>query len=158
MAPVDSRNYVLSSIYYSVFVRNTCQHTQQTRRWPNARPMLTYNVLAQHQTSTGSTPHVRWSALKPVNTKHYCYVSFVECFGMFWKSNKLQVRDYLFKWTELFRIKYAGSWVLGLPNHPQLQNYMTLNVDPMLFYCWTSVVAMRYKHVVTSPFIITSKH
>ena len=27
MAPVDSRDYVLSAIYYSVLVRNTCQES-----------------------------------------------------------------------------------------------------------------------------------
>ena len=27
MAPVDSRDYVLSAIYYSVLVRNTCQQS-----------------------------------------------------------------------------------------------------------------------------------
>ena len=43
IAPVDSRDYVLSGIYYSVLVRNTCQHSQQTRIdpmlvqcWPTA--------------------------------------------------------------------------------------------------------------------------
>ena len=27
-------------------------------------------TLAQHQTSTGSTPRVSWAAFNPVNTKH----------------------------------------------------------------------------------------
>ena len=41
-----------------VLVRNTCQHSQQTQRWPNASsPSAT---LAQHLTSTGSTPCVCW--------------------------------------------------------------------------------------------------
>ena len=129
---------VLSGIYYSVLVRNTCQHSQQTRRWPNAGPMLAHNLraLAQHQTSTGSTPRVCWAAFNPVNTKHYCSVSFVECFGMFWKSKKLQIRDYLFKGTEFFRIKYVKSWVVGLPYHPQLQNYMTLSIMILFTLLW----------------------
>ena len=40
MAPVDSRDYVLSRIHYSISVRNTCQESQQTRRWPNDGPPL----------------------------------------------------------------------------------------------------------------------
>ena len=55
---VNSRDYVLSGIYYSVLVRNTCQNSQQTRRWPNAGPPSA--TLAQHQTSTGWTPCVSW--------------------------------------------------------------------------------------------------
>ena len=130
-------------------------------------------TLAQHQTSIGSTPCVCWAAFNPVNTKHYCSVSFVECFGMFWKSKKLQVRDYLFKWTKFFRKKYVRSWVVGLPNHPQLRNYMTRHYDS--FYTtvmnkrWPYVVLisdqrrrqwprMKYKPVVTSPFITPGKH
>ena len=49
MAPVVSRDYVLSVFLF---------HSQQTRRWPNAGPSSA--TLAQHQTSTGSTPRVRW--------------------------------------------------------------------------------------------------
>ena len=93
-------------------------------------------TLAQHQTSTGSRPRVCWTALNQVNTKHNCYVSFVPCFGMFWKSEKLQVRDYLFKWTELFRIKYVRSWVVGLPNHPQLRNYVSLSIMILFTLLW----------------------
>ena len=120
------------------------------------------------------------AAFNPVNTKHYCSVSFLECFGMFWKSKKLQVRDYLFKWTKFFRIKYVRSWVVGLPNHPQLRDYMTLNIMilfTLLWFLesgwfnkrWPYVVLMlyqrrrqwphmKYYHVVTSAFIISSKH
>ena len=113
-------------------------------------------------------------------SRHYCSVSFVECFGICWKSKKLQVRDYLFKWTEFFRIKYVRSWAVGLPNHPQLRNYITLSI--MILFTllrflesgwlnkrWPYVVLlldqrrcqwprMKYKHVVTSLFIIPSKH
>ena len=42
MAPVDSRDYVLSGIYYSVLVRNTCQHSQKTRRWPSSGQILAH--------------------------------------------------------------------------------------------------------------------
>ena len=96
---VLGRDYILSGIYYFVLVRNACQHSQQTRRTPNAAQCWSNAgtqsaTLAQPQTSTGSTPRVCWAAYNPVNTKHYCSVSFVECFG---KSKKLQVRDYLFK-------------------------------------------------------------
>ena len=52
MALVDSRDYLLSGIYYSVLVRNTCQHSQQTRRCPNAGPMLAHNLR-------------RWPNIKP---------------------------------------------------------------------------------------------
>ena len=61
MAPVDSRDYVLSGIYYSVLVRNTCQHSQQTRRWPSTKPALIqrkkhtkhlYNICTMLQADT----------------------------------------------------------------------------------------------------------
>ena len=115
-------------------------------------------------------------------SKHKQLLSFVKCFGMFWKSKKLQVRDYLFKWTEFFPIKYVRSWVIGLPNHPQLWNYMTLSfmiLFTLLWFLesgwlnksWPYVVLMlvqrrrqwprmkyRPNHVVTSAFIIPSKH
>ena len=149
MAPVVSRDYVISGIYYSVLVRNTCQQSQQTRHWPNAGPMLAHNLRRWHCFNASC---LLGAAFNPVNTKHYCYVSFVECFRMFWKSKKLQVRDYLFEWTEFFRIKSVRSWVVGLPYHPQLRNYVWrselwfflhysvfwrvadwTNVDPMFF-------------------------
>ena len=47
---------------------------------------------------------------------------------MFWKSKKLHLRDYLFKCTEFFSIKYVTSWAVGLHNHPQLRNYMTISI------------------------------
>ena len=93
---------------------------------------------------------------------------------------QLQVRDYLFKWTEFFRIKYVRSWVVGLPYHPQLRNYMTLSIlilfTPLWFLKsgwlnkrWPYVVLildkrrhqlprMKYNSVVTSAFIIPRKH
>ena len=62
MAPVDSRDYVLGGIYYSVLVRNTCQHSQQTRP----------GTLAQHQTSTGATPRVCTPTLYKCYTNILC--------------------------------------------------------------------------------------
>ena len=67
MARVDSRNYILSGLYYSVSVRNTpwlistpSKHETLTQCWFNAgSPSVT---LAQHQTSTGSMPCVFWAA------------------------------------------------------------------------------------------------
>ena len=106
-------------------------NTTLTQFWSIAGPQSV--TLAQHQTSTGSTPRVCWDAFNPENTKHYCSVSVMACFGMFWKSKKLQVKDYLFKWTEFFRIKYVRSWVVGLPNHPQSRKYMTPSIM-ILFY------------------------
>ena len=57
MAPVDSRDYVLGGIYYSVLERRrcvkhnvACQHSQHTRD------------ETQLQTSPGSTPCVCWAA------------------------------------------------------------------------------------------------
>ena len=49
---------IILAVFYSVLVRNTCQHSQQIRLWPNAGPPSA--TLAQHQTSTGSTPGVCW--------------------------------------------------------------------------------------------------
>ena len=63
---MDSRDYVLSGIYYSVLVRNTMwlvtlpANTTLTQCWSNAGPLSA--MLAQHQTSTGSTPRVCWAA------------------------------------------------------------------------------------------------
>ena len=72
MAPVDSRDYTLSRIYYSVLepgvadARNTMwlvnipsKHETLTRCWSNAGPPSA--TLAQHQTSTGSTLRVCWA-------------------------------------------------------------------------------------------------
>ena len=39
-----------------------------TQCWSNAGPLSA--TLAQHQTSTGSTPRVCWAAFNPVNTEH----------------------------------------------------------------------------------------
>ena len=50
--------------------------------------------------------------------------SALECF----ENLRNQVGDYLFKWTGFIRIKYIISWVVGQPNHPQLQNYMTCSI------------------------------
>ena len=50
---VLGRDYILSGIYYSVLVRNTCQHSQQTRRLPDAGPMPAHNLR-------------RWPNIKPV--------------------------------------------------------------------------------------------
>ena len=89
MAPVDSRDDVLSGIY-SVLVRNnTCQHSQQTRRWPNAGPMLAHHLR-------------RWPSIKPLvqrlvfagscvqPSKHK---TFVQCW-----TNVEDVVPTLYKW------------------------------------------------------------
>ena len=72
MAPVDSRDYVLSGIYYSVLVQNNCgdtsTNTMLTQCWSDAGPPSA--TLYQHQTSTGSTPHVCWAAFNLVKAKH----------------------------------------------------------------------------------------
>ena len=39
-----------------------------TQCWSNAGPPSA--TLAQHQTSTGSTPRAYWDVFNPVNTKH----------------------------------------------------------------------------------------
>ena len=39
-----------------------------TQCWSDAGPLAA--TLAQHQTSTGLTPHGGWAAFDPVNTKH----------------------------------------------------------------------------------------
>ena len=51
---MDSRDYVLRIIYYSVLVRNTLS-------------TLPANTTL---TSTGSAPRVSWAAFNPVNRKH----------------------------------------------------------------------------------------
>ena len=65
MAPVDSKDYVLSGI--SVLEPRPCvkhnivahgKHETLTQCWSNAGPLSA--TLAQHQTSTGSTPRASW--------------------------------------------------------------------------------------------------
>ena len=155
---MDSRDYVLSGIYYSVLVRNTCQHSQKTRCWPNAGPMLAHNLW-------------RWPNIKPAlvqrqvlagcvqPSKHKTLFLCVLC-GVFWNVLKI--------------------WETNHPNHPQLRNYMTLSIMilfTLLWFLesgwlnkrWPYIVlmldqrhrqspSMKYKHVVTSPFIIPSKN
>ena len=65
-----------------------CETLVKTPSKHDVDPMLvqcwpTISDAGLHKTSTGSTPRVCWAAFNPVNTKHYCSVSFVECFGMF---------------------------------------------------------------------------
>ena len=153
MAPVDSRDYVLSWIYYSVLVRTLVN----TLSKHDVDPMLVQCWLTICDAGPASSQHwfnascLLGAAFNPVNTKHNCYVSFVECFGMFWKSKKLQVRDYLFKWTKFFLIKYVRSWVVGLPNHPQFRNYMTLSIMihfTLLWFLESGWLNKRWPYVV----------
>ena len=73
MAPVASRDYVLSEIYYSVLSPTPmCEkhcglstipaNTTLTQCWSNAGPQSA--TLAQHQTSTGAAARVCWE-LRP---------------------------------------------------------------------------------------------
>ena len=89
MASVDSRDYVLSGIYYSVLDPTPMCETQCglstlppnmtfTQCCSNAGPLSA--TLAQHQTSTGSTPVfaglrsiARWSG------SDYCWPSPTQC-------------------------------------------------------------------------------
>ena len=162
MALVDSRGSVLSGIYYSVLVRNTpSKHDVDpmlVQCWPTIR-------------NAGSTSNQHWfnascllGCVQPSKHKTLLFCVLCGVFWNVWRSKKLQVRDYLFKWTELFRIKYVRSCIVGLPNHPQLRNYMTLSIRilfTLLWFLksdfWTNVVtsgpAWSIKHVATSPFI-----
>ena len=66
---VDSRDYVLGGIYYSVLVLvYTPSNMTSTKCSSNAGPPSA--MLAQLQTSTDSTAHAHWAALNPVGTKH----------------------------------------------------------------------------------------
>ena len=71
MAPVESRDYVLSGISYSILEPRRCvkhkwlvntpsKHKTLTQCWSNAGPPS--EMLVQHQTSTGSTSRVCWGA------------------------------------------------------------------------------------------------
>ena len=75
MATVDSIYYVglLSRSYYSVSVSNTTwfvntpsKHKTLTRCWSNAGTLSA--TLAQHRSSTGSTPRVCWAG-----ASSYCW-------------------------------------------------------------------------------------
>ena len=52
MAPVDSRDYVLSECGRCATHNVACQHSQQTRRWSNAGSMLANHLR-------------RWPSIKP---------------------------------------------------------------------------------------------
>ena len=73
MAPVDSRNYVLSGIYYSVLNPTPmCEKQCRFSTLPASIALTQCSnagqqsaTLAQHQTSTGSTPRVCWE-LRPI--------------------------------------------------------------------------------------------
>ena len=73
MAPVDIRDY--DCITQKLLFRFGAKHlstlpanTTLTQCWSNAGPPCA--TLAQHETSTGSTPRICWAAFNPVNTKH----------------------------------------------------------------------------------------
>ena len=58
MAPVDSRDYeFIIPFWCETVVNSPSKHVDQ---WSNAGPPSV--TLAQHQTSTGSTPRVGWAA------------------------------------------------------------------------------------------------
>ena len=125
---------------YSVLVRNTCQHSQQTRRWPDAGPKSP--TLAQHQSSTGSTPCVCWAAFNPVNTKHlykvvptlYEYYTNVLC---------------------LLRTAAAGLVLLAAYCWPRLQ----ADTHPMSVKCWASVAGVgQYPFCPSQYFILPYLH
>ena len=91
---VIGRDYVLSRIYYSVFARHLSTlpaNKTLTQCWTNAGPQSA--TLAQHQTSTVSTPRVCWAAFNPVNTKYYCPLwSVSECFENLRNYKRLSVQ------------------------------------------------------------------
>ena len=95
------------------------------RHWPIIKPALVQRLVFAGLRSTQYTQNII-----------FCVLCGVFWNVMFWKSKKLQVRDYLFKWTEFFRIRYVRSWVVGLPNHPQLQNYMTFSIKILFTLLW----------------------
>ena len=133
MVPVDSRDYVLSGIYYSALVRNTCQtlpaNTMLTQWWSNAgSPSAT---LAQQQPSTGSTPRVCWAAFNPVNTKHlYNVVQILyKCFVVVGNRS----------WSGI-----AYCW-----------RRLQANTDSMFVKCWASVAgAGQYPSSLSQYFIL----
>ena len=63
MSPVDSRDYVLSGIFGAKHLSTLPAKTTLIQCCSNAGPP--FATLAQHQTSTGSTP--------PVNKKKHLY-------------------------------------------------------------------------------------
>ena len=64
---------VLSGICYSVLVRNTCQHSQQTRHWLNAGPMLAPHLRRWPRIKPALVQRLVFAGLSsiPVNTKHF---------------------------------------------------------------------------------------
>ena len=68
MAPIDSIKRNVLSRFGAKQLSTLPANTTLTQYWSNAGPLSA--TLAQPQTSTGSTPHVCWTAFNPVNTKH----------------------------------------------------------------------------------------
>ena len=133
MAPVDSKNHVLSGIYYSRFSAKHLlifpTNTTITQCWSNAGPPSA--TLDQHQTSTGSnaTPRVSWAASNPVNTKHLYNICTI------W--NQRQKR-----WADVVQILYNCFVFAGNSSWPGIAycwRWLQADTNPMSAKCWASV-------------------
>ena len=145
MAPVNSRDDVLSGIY-SVLVQNL-QNSQQTRHWPNAGPMLTHH-LRRWPSITGSTPRVCWAAFNPVNIKHLYNVG---------PTAKTLCRRCTHVYTIVLCLLGIAAGLVLLAAHcwPWLQ----ADTDPMSVKCWASVTsAGQYPFCPSQYFILPYLH
>ena len=130
MAPVDSREDVLSGIYGCYGCETLPANMTLTQCWSNAGPPSV--TLAQHQINTVSAHRFCWAAFNPVNTKHL-YNVVKRC------TNVIQ----------MFCVWYCLQLTAG-------RDY---NIDPMSVKCWASVAcAGQYPFCPSQYFILPHLH
>ena len=181
---MNSRDHALSEIY-SVLVRNTCQHFQQTRHWPNAGPMLAHHLR-------------RWPSIKPALVQRLCFLgcvrpskhkTFVQCW-----TNGEDVVPTLYKWytkvlcllglaaaeTRCIEAMLGQCWVDVADGEPTIAQHLVnvpcllgdlvllaaycwpplqAGTDPMSVKCWASVAgASQYPFCPSQYFILAYMH
>ena len=101
-----------------------------TQCWNDAGPQSA--TLAQHQTSTGSTPRVYWVERSPVNTKHlYNIYTMLE-------QHRRRIADVVQKLYKCFVFPGNNSWS-GIT---YCLRRLQAHIDPMSVKCWASVAGV----------------
>ena len=112
-----------------------CETLVNTPRKHNVDPMLVWSnvgppsaTLAQHKTSTGSTPRVCWDAFSPVNTKHFYNI-----------CTMLDQRRR--RWADVVQMLYKCFEFAGNSSWSVVYCWWRLQADPypMSVKCWASV-------------------
>ena len=109
--------------------------TANTRRRPNARPPSA--TLAQHQTSTGSTPRVCWAVFNSWSVSSYCWWRVKA------KNNPMSVKC----WAS---VASAGQYPSVLVSIQRWRDCVPIAyIAPMLFKCWPASYTMARHRTVT---------